>query len=323
MITRTKTAIVIGCNGQDGALISHSLLEKGYKVIGLSRTGKDNVKKLTQLGIEKDIEIKKIDIKNFKKIERVICNCQPTSIFNLAAQSSVGKSINQPEDTIEGIINGTLTILEVGRKINYTGRIFFAGSSEMFGNTKNRADINHVQNPMSPYGIAKQASFNLVKLYREIHNLKCVTGVLFNHESHLRNKSFVTQKIIQSALKIKENRQTKLKLGNIEIVRDWGWAPEYVEAVQIMTNSPNLKDHIICSGNSSSLKDFIKKVFYFYGLNWEEHIEIDKSLFRPNEIKFSTGDPQPLFKELGWKARENLDSLILKLIEHSNKKSKN
>ena len=322
MITKTKTALVIGCNGQDGALISHSLLEKGYKIIGLSRTGKDNLKKLTQLGIEKDCEIKKADIKNFKKIEKVISHYQPESIFNLAAQSSVGKSIDNPTDTIEGIVNGTLNLLEVSRKLNYTGKIFFAGSSEMYGNTEKKANIDYKQSPMSPYGIAKQTSFNLVKLYREIHNLKCVTGVLFNHESHLRNKDFVTQKIIQSAREINNDKQRKLKLGNIEVVRDWGWAPEYIEAVQLITNSPNLKDHIICSGISKSLKDFVEKVFNFYGLNWEEHIEIDTSFFRPNEIKFSYGDPLPLFKDLGWRAKENLDSIVCKLIELSSERNK-
>ena len=319
MITKTKTALVIGCNGQDGALICNSLLKKGYKVIGGSRNSKDNLDKLNQLGIAKEFEIKKADIKNSNEIENLISYCQPETIFNLAAQSSVGKSINHPIDTIEGIVNGTLNLLEVSRKINYTGKIFFAGSCEMFGNTEIKADIHHKQNPMSPYGIAKQTSFNLVKLYREIHNLKCVTGVFFNHESHLRNESFVTQKIIKGAYEIKNNRQKKLKLGNIDIIRDWGWAPEYIEAVQLITDSPNLKDHIICSGVSNSLKIFIEKVFNAYGLNWHEHIEIDKNFLRQNEIKSSYGDPNPLFKDLGWKAKVDLDSIIVNLIKLSNR----
>jgi GDPmannose 4,6-dehydratase len=319
LITKTKTALVIGCNGQDGALICNSLLKKGYKVIGGSRNGKDNLDKLNQLGIAKEFEIKKADIKNSNEIENLISYCQPETIFNLAAQSSVGKSINQPIDTIEGIVNGTLNLLEVSRKINYTGKIFFAGSCEMFGNTEIKADIHHKQNPMSPYGIAKQTSFNLVKLYREIHSLKCVTGVFFNHESHLRNESFVTQKIVKSAYEIKNNRQKKLKLGNIDIIRDWGWAPEYIEAVQLITNSPNLKDHIICSGVSNSLKIFIEKVFNAYGLNWHEHIEIDKNFLRQNEIKSSYGDPNPLYKDLGWKAKVDLDSIIVNLIKLSNR----
>ncbi len=318
MITKTKIALVIGCNGQDGALICHSLLEKGYKVIGVSRSGKDNLDKLTQLGIEKEFEIKKGDIKNFNEIEKLTSYYQPESIFNLAAQSSVGKSIDQPIDTIEGIVNGTLNLLEVSRKINYTGKIFFAGSSEIFGNTTKKADILHKQNPLSPYGIAKQASFNLVKLYRETHSLKCVTGVFFNHESHLRNESFVTHKIVRAAYAIKNNKQGKLKLGNIDIVRDWGWAPEYIEAVQLITNSSNLKDHIICSGKSNSLKVFIEKVFNAYGLNWQEHIEIDERFIRQNDIKYSYGDPQPLFKDLGWKATVDLDSIVNNLVEHWN-----
>ena len=312
-----KIALILGCSGQDGSLLSHSLLTKGYKVIGVTRSNNTEFKNHKKLGIQKDIEIKKCDISNLLSISKIIKECNPDKIFNLAAQSSVGKSILNPIDTVQGIVSGTLNILEASRKNNFSGRIFFAGSSEIFGNTEIGADIKHIQNPINPYGIGKQASFNLVKFYRDIHNIKCVTGVLFNHESPLRNKDFVTQKIINGARLIKNgNKNVKLKLGNIKAIRDWGWAPEYIDAIQIITDAKKLNDHVICTGQGHSLEVFIEKVFSFYNLNWEEHVEIDKSLFRPNEIKKSFGDPEPLFKELNWKASSNLDTIVKKLINN-------
>ncbi len=313
----TKTDLILGCTGQDGSLLCKSLLEKGHKVIGLTRGGKQKIKNHIRLQIDKDIEVIEGDITNFETIERLISDYQPDRIYNLAAQSSVGKSINEPINTIQGIVNGTLNILEVSRKLNYQGKLFFAGSSEMFGDTESRANINHIQKPISPYAIGKQASFNLVKLYRNLHNLKSITGVLFNHESHLRNENFVTQKIIKGVIKIKNKKIDKLNLGNIEVIRDWGWAPEYMEAIQLMVNSNNLKDHVICSGSSNSLKVFIEQVFNEYGLDWKEHINIDKKLIRSSEIKASYGDPEPIFKDLGWKAKENLSSIIIKLINEN------
>ena len=310
--------MVLGCTGQDGSFLCKSLLEKGHKVIGLCRNHKGRINNHIQLGIEKDIEVIQGEINNLRTIEELISKYQPDRIFNLAAQSSVGRSFHEPIETIQGIINGTLNLLEVSRKIEYSGNLFFAGSGEMFGNTIEQANIDHRQQPLSPYAIGKQASFNLVKMYRKIHNIKSVTGVLFNHESHLRNENFVTQKIIQGAKQIKNKKIDKIRLGNIYISRDWGWAPEYVEAMQLIANSNGLKDHVICSGISNSLQTFIEKVFIAYDLNWEEHIEIDKNLFRPCEIEKNYGNPDQLFQDLGWEAKESLDSIIQKLIELSN-----
>lgn len=313
----TKTAIVLGCSGQDGSLISKSLLEQGKRVIGLARSKQVQINNHVKLGIDKDIEIKWGDINSEKTIQYLIEHYQPDSIFNLAAQSSVGKSFSEPTETLQSIISGTLNILEIARKTKYKGHIFFAGSSEMFGNTEKAADIEHQQNPMSPYGIAKQTSFNLVKLYRTIFQVNCVTGILFNHESHLRDEDFVIPKIIKSALQIKKyNSKNKIKFGNIKIIRDWGWAPEYVEAIQLITNSKKLNDHVICSGKANSLEAFITKVFENLNLNWEEHIEIDKNLFRAQEIPKSYGNPNYLFNELGWKSKENIDTIIHKLMQH-------
>ncbi len=313
-----KTDLIFGCTGQDGSFLCKSLLEKGHNLIGLSRKTKDQFINHQRLGIEKEFEIIKGDLVNLNVIENIIERYKPNNIYNLAAQSSVGISVIRPIDTIQGIILGTLNLLESCKKLDYRGNIFFAGSSEMFGNTVIPASVDHQQKPKSPYGIGKQTSFNLVKFYREYHNLKARTGILYNHESHLRNENFVTQKIIRSAKKIKKDRNLKLTLGNVEIIRDWGWAPEYMEAVQLVTESNNIKDYIICSGTSHPLKIFIEKVFDYYSLNWKNHIVIDQSLFRPNEIPSSLGDPKPIHTDLGWRAKEDIDSIIEKLIKLSN-----
>lgn len=313
-----KSDLIFGCTGQDGSFLCKSLLEKGHNLIGTSRKTKDQFINHKRLGIEKEFEIIQGDLTNLNVIESIIEKHQPKNIYNLAAQSSVGISVVKPIDTIQGIILGSLNLLEACKKLNYCGNIFFAGSSEMFGNTTTPASVDHQQQPNSPYGIAKQTSFNLVKFYREYHSLKARTGILFNHESHLRNENFVTQKIIRTVKKIDKDRNLKLPLGNVEIIRDWGWAPEYMEAAQLITESKNVKDYIICTGTSHPLKIFIEKVFEHYNLNWENHIVIDRSLFRPNEILNSQGDPKPIYTDLGWKAEENIESIIEKLIRLAN-----
>ena len=315
----TKTSIVIGCSGQDGSLLCKSLVEKREKVIGITRSKQNPIRNHIKLGIDNDIEIIEGDISRPETIKYLIDQYNPHSIFNLAGQSSVGKSFSHPTETLQSIINVTQNILEISREMKYTGKLFFAGSSEMFGHTEKPAGVTHQQKPMSPYGIAKQTSYNLVKFYREVYKLNCVTGILFNHESHLRNNKFVIPKIINGAFNIKnKNSKNKIKFGNINIIRDWGWAAEYVEAMQLMTESKKTSDHVICSGKANSLKVFIEKIFSKFGLNWEEHIEIDQRLFREQEISKSCGSPDLLFQELGWKTKENLDSIVNKLTNSLN-----
>ena len=312
---------MLGAKGQDGALICKSLLRKNYEVIGLCKKNSSSSESLKKLGVEKKIDLQVGDIKDEKIIKNLINKYQPEEIYNLAGQSSVGKSFLRPKETTESIINGTLNILEVAKFLNFKGRIFFAGSSEMFGSTEKGADVNYSQNPISPYAISKQASFKLVKLYRENFNLNCVTGVLFNHESNLRNSNFVTHKIIEGALKAKNNKNHKLKLGNISIKRDWGWAEEYVEAMQIILNYGENKDHVICTGKSTSLLEFLDITFSKLNLNWKDHVIIDESLKRKNEISKSFGDPTPLDHQLKWKATVFIDEIITNLLEEKMKDS--
>ena len=310
-----KRALVMGATGQDGSLLSKSLLHKGYEVVGLSRDTSKDCSNHLKLGIAKDICLKIGHVTNYETVKGLIEKHAPDEIYNLAAQSSVGKSYSHPKETIKSIIDGTLNILEVSKEINYNGKLFFAGSSEMYGLTEVEADVNHIQKPVSPYGIAKQASFNLVKVYRKACDLKCVTGVLFNHESSLRNEKFITKKIIKQALKCKDNKNIKFKVGNINIERDWGCAKEYVEGIQIMTRASQIKDQVICTGKATKLKDFIKIVFNKLNLNWNEHVLIDKSLYRKNEIMKSVGDPSQMYKDHKWKAETKINELIDQLIE--------
>ncbi len=309
-----KTALVIGCTGQDGSLISRSLLTKGYKVIGTTRRKEDNKKNLFTLDIEKDIRLIETDISSFRSCSNLIDKYFPEEIYNLAAQSSVGKSFVKPQETIDSIVTNSINLLEVTRQNRYESKLFFAGSSEMFGNTEKAADINHSQNPISPYAIAKQTCFKLVKLYREIYKLNCVTGVLFNHESPLREGKFVIQKIINAAKKISKSEIDKIQLGNIDIIRDWGWANEYVEAMQLINNAEDQKDYVICTGTPTKLREIIIKIFEKYNLNYLDHLDINPKLIRPNEIIQSYGNPRQLEEDLNWVSKTNINLLVDNLI---------
>ena len=313
-------ALVTGCYGQDGSLICRSLLQKGIKVIGVSRSKSKKNQNHIELGIESDIHIIEADISNFNAVKKIFKQENVDEIYNLAGQSSVGNSFHEPIRTIESIVNGTLNILEVARQVSYGGKLFFAGSSEIFGNTEKPADISHIQRPCSPYAVAKQCGFNLVKMYRELYQIKCSTGILFNHESPLRDESFITQKIITGAIKCLSDKNHKITIGNVDVFRDWGWAEEYVEAMQLIINSRNTKDYVICTGTLNSLERFIEIVFQKLNLNYQDHIISNKSLFRKTDIHKSYGDPKTMSNDLGWKAKYQIEDIIEKLIDTKLKK---
>ena len=295
--------------------MSRSLLRKGYEVIGTSRKEICEKSNLHRVGVNEKIKTEKGDVKDIKFVRKLIEKYEPNEIYNLTGQSSVGKSFNYPIVTCESIISATLNILETSRILDYQGYIFFAGSSEMFENTETAASINHDQKPENPYAIAKQASFNLVKLYRESNNIKCVTGVLFNHESPLRDERFVTQKIISGAVKTSRDRSHKINLGNINIERDWGWAEEYIEAMQLIIKSKEIKDYVICTGKLTPLTQFINIAYNRFNLNWKDHIVIDNSFKRKSDIKKSFGNPNDMEKDFRWKAKINIEDIIYRMID--------
>jgi GDPmannose 4,6-dehydratase len=309
-------AIVFGCTGQDGGYLCKSLLNKDFEVIGTTRTNQPNLKRLLTLGIADKVQIVRCDLEDFDQTKNIINRFRPSEIYNLSAQSSVGDSFKNPAETQKSIVNTTLNILEVSRETNFQGNLFFAGSSEIFGSTDTPASLSAKIDLRSPYAIAKYQSFLLSKMYRQIYKINCVTGILFNHESALRDNRFVLKKIINAALRIKNRKSEKIILGDITIKRDWGYAKEYVEAMQLINRSDLNRDYIVCTGISYSLQKIVEKIFEELELNWLHHITISKDLYRPNEIKNSSGNPTAIFKDLGWKSQIKVDDLIRKLINH-------
>ncbi len=312
-----KVALICGIRGQDGSYLAEFLLNKGYEVWGTSRDiGSGNFNNLSFLGIQDKVHLISMNTTDFISVFRVINEISPDEVYNLSGQSSVGLSFDQPKETIESIVLGMLNILEAVRESKKIVRIYHAGSSECFGNTKNKpANENTPFDPLSPYAIAKTTASMLVKNYRSAYGMHVSNGILFNHESVLRPERFVTQKILHTAKKIYEGSSEKLSLGRIDIARDWGWAPEYVEAMWIMLQQDKSDDYVIATGVTTTLEDFVSQVFGFYNLDWKDHVSHSKALVRPLDILNSYADPSKAEKLLGWSASVKMPDLIGKLIQ--------
>jgi len=314
-----KNAMITGITGQDGAYLSNFLLNKGYSIIGLVRNNsRTNMKNLRYLDIDDKINFIKIDLLNLSNIVRIMEKNEIDEIYNLAAQSSVGLSFNQPIETLEFNIVSTAKLLEAIRITNPKIKFYQASSSEMFGNVNKKnlpINENFLLRPISPYGISKAASHWITVNYREAHNLFAVCGIFFNHESVLRNKNFVTKKIINTAVKISMGLADELRLGNIKVYRDWGYAPKYVEAMWLMLQKDNPDDYIISSGEVHGLEEFIVKVFEKLNLDVDKFVKIDESLYRPNDLEINYGDNSKAKNKLNWKYNMSFDQLICKLVD--------
>ncbi len=307
-----KTGLIIGVSGQDGAYLARLLLDKGYRVVGTSRDAQMNsFGNLSRLGIKNDVRRESMGLNDFRSVMQILNKVRPDEIFNLAGQSSVGLSFDQPMDAFESISIGTLNLLECLRLLEMPARFYNACSSECFGNTNGQA-ANEITpfRPRSPYAMAKSAAFWAVANYREAYDLFACSGILFNHESPLRPDRFVTRKIVQAACRIAEGLQEKLELGNIEIQRDWGWVPEYVEAMWLMLQQKDPDDFVIATGKTCSLKDLVRLVFAQLGLNWEDHVQCQPELLRPTDILVSRADPRKALKKLGWKAKNFMEDVV-------------
>jgi GDPmannose 4,6-dehydratase len=314
-----KTAMITGITGQDGAYLANFLLNKGYSIIGLVRNNsRTNIKNLRYLDIDDKINFIKIDLLNLSNIVKIIEKNEIDEIYNLAAQSSVGLSFNRPMETLEFNIVSTAKLLEAIRITNPKIKFYQASSSEMFGNVKKEnlpINENFLLRPISPYGISKATSHWITVNYREAHNLFAVCGISFNHESVLRSKNFVTKKIINTAVKISLGLADELKLGNIKVYRDWGYASEYVKAMWLMLQQDNPDDYIISSGEVHSLEEFVVKVFEKLNLNVGKFVKIDESLYRPNDLEINYGDNSKAKNKLNWNYDMSFDQLICKLVE--------
>lgn len=311
----SKRALIIGASGQDGAYLSQLLLGKSYEVHGTSRDHETaSFSNLVKLGIKDRVHLHSVSLADFRSVLTVLQEVQPDEIYNLAGQTSVGLSFSYPVETFESISVGTINILECVRLLKRPVCFYNAGSSEVFGNTLTPASEEAPFHPRSPYATAKAAAHYAVANYREAYGLFACTGILFNHESPLRPSRFVTRKIVSTAVRIAYGSKERLQLGNLDVHRDWGWAPEYVDAMWRILQHDTPEDFVVATGHMHSLSDFVDRTFAVLGLSREDHVDTDSSLLRPADIAQSVGCPEKAERLLDWRAHVSLDQMIEKLI---------
>ncbi|MCF8057511.1 MAG: GDP-mannose 4,6-dehydratase [Desulfocapsa sp.] len=313
----TKKALIIGVSGQDGSYLAKLLLEKGYKVTGASRDAMlSSFSNLSHLGILGEVELHSVSLNDFRSVLQVLKKCQPDEVYNLAGQSSVGLSFEMPVETFESISVGVLNLLEAIRFLEKPTRIYNASSSECFGNTEGHPATESTPfRPRSPYAVAKSAAFWQVANHREAYGMHACSGLLFNHESPLRPDRFVTRKIVKTACRIAAGKVKKLRLGNLSVLRDWGWAPEYVEAMWLMLQQDDADDYIIATGQTYSLQEFVAEAFNRLGMDWHDHVEHNPDLIRPTDIQLSLANPAKAERQLGWKAHHAMRDVVRIMIE--------
>lgn len=309
------TAIICGVTGQDGAYLCELLLSKGYRVIGTSRDAEvARISNLQRLGISDQVPIVSTTLMDFRSVMQLLARYEPDELYNLAGQSSVSLSFQQPVETLESIGQGTITLLEAIRFIGRPLRLYNAGSSECFGDATLPCNEQTPFRPRSPYAVAKSTAHWALSNYREAYGLHACTGILFNHESPLRPTRFVTRKIVTAACRIAAGSGEKLSLGNVDIERDWGWAPEYVQAMWRMLQQPTPRDFVIATGRTHSLREFVDLTFKQVGLDWVDHVEHNPALIRPSEILRGQADPSLAEQLLGWKAEVSFEQLIARMV---------
>ena len=312
-----KKALICGVSGQDGAYLAKLLLEKGYDVYGASRDAQDSsFSNLIRLGIKDQVKLESVALKDFRSVLQALMKIKPDEIYNLAGQSSVGLSFQQPVETLESISIGSLNLLEAIRFVDSPIKLYNAGSSECFGETTNRpADETTPFRPCSPYAVAKAAAFWETVNYREAYNLFACSGILFNHESPLRPERFVTQKIVAGACRIAAGDQDSLHLGNLSIQRDWGWAPEYIKAMWLILQQDKPEDFVIATGDTYSLEQFTEQAFSAVGLDWRKHVVSDASIHRITDIMVSKADPSKAKRQLGWEASLVMPDVVRLMVD--------
>ena len=313
-----KTALICGVGGQDGAYLAQFLLGLGYRVIGTSRDAQaGSHHNLTALGIKDKVVIESMALNDFRSVLHVLAKTRPNEIYNLAGQSSVRLSFEQPVETLESITTGTLNLLEGIRFLDPSIRLYSAGSSECFGNTGYMpADENTPFRPRSPYAVAKACAANLVESYREAYQLFACTGFLFNHESPRRGPEFVTRKISLAAARIARGLQDELVMGNIDAKRDWGFAGDYVDAMWRMLQQDVADDYVVATGETHSVEEFLELAFDAAGVsNWRKYVRQDPEFMRPAEVDLLIGDPTKAREVLGWQPKVSFPELVTMMVE--------
>ena len=309
-------ALVIGVSGQDGAYLARLLLSKGYEVFGTSRDANlSRFEGLKALKIRDRVKLLSVAPNDFRSVLTALAQTEPDEVYNLSGQSSVGLSFDQPVETMESVTLATLNLLEAIRFIKRPVRFYNAGSGECFGDTLGvPATEDTPFRPRSPYAAAKAAAHFVVANYREAYRIFACNGVLFNHESPLRPERFVTRKIVSAAVRIAGGSGERLKLGNVNVRRDWGWAPEYVDAMWRMLQQERPDDFIIATGKTSSLEDFIAAAFAAVNLDWRAHVDTDPALLRPSDISEGKANPAKAAKLLGWSPHVGMAETVERMV---------
>ena len=312
-----RVALIVGVSGQDGAYLAKLLLERGYEVHGTSRDAQlASFANLSRLGIRERLQLSSMSVTDFRSVLQVLLRVKPTELYNLSGQSSVGLSFDQPVETLESVATGTLNLLEAIRFSGLPVRLYSAGSGEVFGDTNGLPANEELRfAPRSPYAVAKAAAYWQVANYREAYKLYACTGILFNHESPLRAERYVTKKIVAAASRIKRGSKEQLVLGNIDVSRDWGWAPEYVEAMWLMLQQADPTDFVVATGTTHTLAEFVEAAFSYLDLDWRAHVVSDPSLYRPTDITLATADASKAEAQLGWKATKKMHDVVRLMID--------
>jgi GDPmannose 4,6-dehydratase len=310
-------ALICGISGQDGAYLARFLLNKGYEVFGTSRDAQvGGFANLVRLGVGSRVYLESMAPTDFRSVLNVLRRTDPDEIYNMAGQSSVGLSFEQPVETLESISLGTVNLLEAIRFLDKPIRFYNAGSSECFGDTEGSAANEETPfRPRSPYAVAKATAHWLVANYRIAYGLHASTGVLFNHESPLRPERFVTQKIVAAAVRIARGDRSRLTLGNVAIKRDWGWAPEFVDAMWRMLQQSTASDFVIATGESHTLEEFAATAFEQVGLDWRQHTDVSQALWRPSDLAEGLGDASRAREVLGWSATYVMRDVVKAMVE--------
>ena len=321
-----KTALITGITGQDGSYLAEFLLKKGYDVHGIIRRASTfNTARIDMIYEDPHVEKSRLhlhygDLADANTIRKLIYKIQPDEIYNLAAQSHVRVSFDIPEYTANVTGLGVLRLLEAIKDYEEHGgkkvRCYQASSSEMFGAQPAPQNESTRFYPRSPYGIAKVFAFDTIRNYREAYGIFAVNGILFNHESERRGETFVTRKITRGIARILAGMDTKLYLGNLDARRDWGYAPEYVEAMWLMLQQPEPDDYVIGTGESHSVGDFVKAAFALVGLDWKQYVEIDPRYYRPSEVEDLRADITKAKEKLGWQPKTDFATLVAKMMKH-------
>ena len=336
-MSRPRRALVTGIRGQDGAYLAKTLLDEGYEVYGADRRNSDSTHwRMRRLGIEERVRVLYMDLTEFSNILRVLEDVRPDEIYNLAAQSFVAVSFEQPMVTTQVNAAGVLNLLEAVRSTVPEARFYQASSSEMFGQVRETPQRETTPfHPRSPYGVSKAFGHWITVNYREAHNLHATSGILFNHESPLRGAEFVTRKISLGVATIREGRQECVALGNLDARRDWGFAGDYMRGIWQMLQQPEAGDYVLATGESHSVREFAVEAFAAagYEIEWEgEGLEtrgrdqhgavrviVDKALYRPAEVDWLRGDATKARERLGWEPRMSFRELVATMVEEDRK----